>query len=167
MLRGSYSRRPAPFLRVPGKIVVALEFSETGRAALDAAIALAKDMRSSLVLVHAFQRAFMAPDLSPVTAARVQDLEGRLEEDDAIALSTEWAARARDAGLNVETETAEGGAAKVIVDAGRRHDAQLIVVGTHGRTGLARLVAGSVAEVVVRHADRPVLVVPHKDAKHP
>ncbi|MHB1261836.1 MAG: universal stress protein [Thermoplasmatota archaeon] len=150
---------------MPGKILVALEFSETGRVALDAAIALAKDMRSSLVLVHAFERAFMAPDLSPGTAARVQDMEGRMEEDDAIDLSTEWAARAREAGLNVETETAEGGAAKVIVEAGQRHNAQLIVVGTHGRTGLARLIVGSVAEAVVRHADRPVLVVPHKDTK--
>jgi nucleotide-binding universal stress UspA family protein len=151
---------------VPGKILVALEFSETGQAALDAAIAMAKDLRTSLVLVHAFQRSFMAPDLAPAIAARMQDMEGRLEQDEAVDLSTAWAARARAAGLNVETETAEGSVAAVIVEAGRRHDAQLIVVGTHGRTGLARLVAGSVAEVVVRHADRPVLVVPHKDAKH-
>jgi universal stress protein A len=151
---------------MPGKILVALEFSENGQVALDAAIALAKDLRSSLVLVHAFQRAFMAPDLSPANAARLQDMEGRQEEDEAVDLSTEWAARARAAGLTVVTETREGSVATVIVEAGRRHDAQLIVVGTHGRTGLARLVAGSVAESVVRHADRPVLVVPHKDAKH-
>lgn len=45
-----------------------------------------------------------------------------------------------------------------------RADATIIVVGTHGRTGLKRLVLGSTAEVVVRHADRPVLVVPHRDA---
>jgi nucleotide-binding universal stress UspA family protein len=152
---------------MPGKILVAIEFSETGQAALDAAIAMAKDMRASLVLVHAFQRAFMAPDLSPAIAARVQDMEGRLEQDDAVDLSTDWASKARAAGLNVETETLEGTVATVIVEAGRRHDALLIVVGTHGRTGLARLLEGSVAEVVVRHSDRPVLVVPHKDAKEP
>lgn len=150
---------------MPGKILVALEFSDTGQAALAAAIALAKDMRASLVLVRAFQRDFMAPDLSPAFAARVQDMEGRLEQGDAVALSTEWASKARAAGLNVETETVEGSAATVIVEAGRRHDALLIVVGTHGRTGLARLLEGSVAEVVVRHADRPVLVVPRKDTK--
>jgi nucleotide-binding universal stress UspA family protein len=148
---------------VPGKILVAVELSDVGRSALDAAIGLAKDLCCSLVLLHAFQRAFMAPEVTPAIAARVQDMEGRLEEGQAIDLSTKWASRARASGLAVETETAEGDIATVIVEAARRHDALLIVVGTHGRTGLRRLLEGSVAEVVVRHADRPVLVVPHRD----
>ena len=151
---------------MPGKLLVALDFSDVGRAALDAAIALAKDLRAGLVLVHVFQRAFMAPDLSPVTAARLADLEGKGEEADAIDLSTEWATHARAAGLSVETETVDGDPATAIVAAGQRHDATMLIVGTHGRTGLARLVSGSVAEVVVRHSDRPVLVVPHKETKH-
>lgn len=152
---------------MPGKLLVALDFSDVGRAALDAAIALAKDLRAHLVLVHAFQRAFMAAELAPGIAARVQDQEGKVEEADAVDLSTDWAAHARAAGLNVETETIEGDVATAIVEAARRHDATLIVVGTHGRTGVKRLVLGSTAEVIVRHADRPVLVVPHKEAPRP
>lgn len=147
---------------MPGTLLVALDFSDVGRAALDAAIALAKDLRARLVLVHAFQRAFMAPELAPGPAVRVADQEGRLEEAEAIDLSTEWAGHARAAGLTVATETVEGDPATAIVEAARRHEATLIVVGTHGRTGVKRLVLGSTAESVVRHADRPVLVVPHK-----
>ena len=147
---------------MPGTLLVALDFSDVGRAALDAAIALAKDLRARLVLVHSFQRAFMAPELAPGIAARVQDQEAKVEEADAIDLSTEWAAHARQAGLTVDTEVLEGDVATAVTEAARRHDATLIVVGTHGRTGVKRLVLGSTAELVVRHADRPVLVVPHK-----
>ena len=151
---------------MPGKLLVALDFSEVGEGALDAAIALAKDLKAQLVLVHAFQRAFMAPDVAPVTAAQLADLEGRLEEGDAVELSATWAAKARAAGLTVTTETGSGDTAAVVVEAARRHGADLIVVGTHGRTGVQRLVLGSTAEVIVRHSDRPVLVVPHKKPAH-
>jgi nucleotide-binding universal stress UspA family protein len=149
---------------MPGKLLVAVDFSEVGRAALDAAIALAKDLGATLVLTHAFQRAFMAPELAaPPIAATVTDLEAREEEGDAIDLTTEWAALARSAGLRVETETVQGDVATAVVAAARRHGATMIVVGTHGRTGMQRLLLGSTAEVIVRHADRPVLVVPHKE----
>lgn len=150
---------------MPGKLVVALDFSDVGRGALDAAMALAKDLRASLVLVHSFRRAFMSPDLPAPglsVAATVPDLEARMERSDAIALSTEWAGLARAAGLNVETETSQSDPGHAAIEAARRHDALLIVVGTHGRTGLNRFLSGSVSEWVVRHADRPVLVVPHK-----
>lgn len=150
---------------MPGKLLVALEFSETGRAALAAAIGLAKDLGATLVLVHVFQRAFMKAEL-PVNlqvAARPPDLEAQAELADAEALATTWAGEARAAGVAVETETPRGDTVQALLDSARRHDATLIVVGTHGRTGLHRLVSGSVAEHVVRHADRPVLVVPHKE----
>ena len=48
-----------------------------------------------------------------------------------------------------------------ICDYAAKHGVDLIVIGTHGRTGLSRLLIGSVAEKVVRHASCPVLVVPH------
>ncbi|MEA3135991.1 MAG: hypothetical protein QOJ26_114 [Thermoplasmata archaeon] len=153
---------------MPGKILVALEFNETGRAALAAAIALAKDLRATLVLVHVFQRAFMKAELPTASsiAARPPDREAQAEAADAEALATTWADEARAAGLMVETETPRGDTVQAVLDSARRHAATLVVVGTHGRTGLHRLVAGSVAEHVVRHSDRPVLVVPHKDPKH-
>ena len=54
---------------------------------------------------------------------------------------------------------------RAICDYAVKHDVDLIVIGTHGRTGVSRLLIGSVAEKVVRHASCPVLVVPH--AKRP
>lgn len=52
-----------------------------------------------------------------------------------------------------------------LLELARREQADLIVLGTHGRTGLARAVLGSVAEEVLRHADIPVLVVPRSAAQ--
>lgn len=64
------------------------------------------------------------------------------------------------------TELLHGPCAKTIVDAARRHHCDLIVMGTHGRTGMTHALMGSVAEDVVRHAECPVLTVhgPRLDA---
>lgn len=141
-------------------ILVGVDFSPFGEAAFDAAIKLAKDLNAGLLLVHAFQRGFIEPDEPSLMAASIPDLEGVEEENDAVEMSTEWASRARGQGVQVQVETARGPPAGVIADAAKRHDAAMIVIGTHGRSGLSRLVLGSVAEAIVRHADRPVLVVP-------
>ena len=57
-------------------------------------------------------------------------------------------------------------AAKKLVNYAREENVDLIVMGTHGRTGLKRLLLGSVAEAVVRHAPCPVLLVKQGSAKH-
>ena len=68
-------------------------------------------------------------------------------------------ARARKAGEGAKTALIQGVAAERIVAAARRNRADLIVIGTHGRTGLARLMLGSVASRVVATAACPVLTV--------
>jgi universal stress protein A len=69
----------------------------------------------------------------------------------------------RLAGLPQARATVElGRPADVVVTTGGRGRGNLIVIGTHGRSGLAHLVMGSVAERVVRHAECPVLVVPRR-----
>jgi nucleotide-binding universal stress UspA family protein len=62
-------------------------------------------------------------------------------------------------GLDVEDVIARGEAASEIVRVARERDADLIVISSHGRTGLGRILFGSTAESVVRHAQCPVLVV--------
>lgn len=64
-----------------------------------------------------------------------------------------------DSGVEYEHIVKWGDAAEVIVDYAEKHDIDLIVIGTHGRSGLLRVVMGSVAEHVVRHAPCPVLAV--------
>jgi len=61
---------------------------------------------------------------------------------------------------NIATEVLTGAAAKTIVECATEHQCDLIVMGTHGRHGVAHLLMGSVAERVVRTAACPVLVVP-------
>jgi nucleotide-binding universal stress UspA family protein len=56
--------------------------------------------------------------------------------------------------------------AQIIVDVAKEEGADMIVIGTHGRTGLSRLVAGSVAEEVIRHANCPVVAVRQSSPEH-
>ena len=67
-------------------------------------------------------------------------------------------------GLEPEPEIVFGNAAESIVGAATRHNADVIVMGTHGRRGLVRALLGSVAERVVRTATVPVLTLPSPDA---
>ena len=69
------------------------------------------------------------------------------------------AERLRAKGFTVEAEHPEGHAATTIIERARAHGADLIAMTTHGRSGLGRLVFGSVAEEVLRHATCPVLLV--------
>ena len=63
---------------------------------------------------------------------------------------------------NVLVFSPQGNPREMIIETARDWDADLIIIGTHGRTGLMHLVMGSVAESVIRHSNIPVLVVPSK-----
>jgi nucleotide-binding universal stress UspA family protein len=67
--------------------------------------------------------------------------------------------RARAAGTRARAKLLEGGAAEQILKIGRRWRPDVIVIGTHGRSGVRHFLMGSVAEHVVRRASRPVLTV--------
>lgn len=69
------------------------------------------------------------------------------------------AARARDSGIETETAVRRGNPHDGILTYANEHDVDLIVMGTHGRTGIKRALLGSVTEDVVRHSEIPVLTV--------
>lgn len=122
---------------------------------------LASDMNAGMVLVHAFQPHILTHATAPMARAdALARVEGEVDLDEALELTAKWANKARGEGLDVETVAREADAAELILEAAQEHGAFMIVVGTHGRTGLRRLLMGSVAEAVLRGADRPVLVVP-------
>lgn len=124
--------------RTPAReILVATDFSISGAAAVEAAVAYARALGARLHLLHV--------DTAP--GAR-----------DVGALLREAAARAGD--VPVTVATTGGDPAQEILRYARRHAIDLVVVGTHGRTGVTRVLLGSVAERVVRGAACPVLVVP-------
>jgi universal stress protein A len=141
------------------RILVPLDFSEPSDAALDYARELAAKFGSSLLLIHVVEGAVVTGPFgaevfvyeSPgVHAALVEAAEREL------ALRIRPADRAR---FNARSEVVTGITAKSIVAYANACEADLIVMGTHGRSGLAHLLMGSVAEHVLRAAPCPVLTV--------
>jgi len=103
----------------------------------------------------------------PIVAYTVVDAAGltwmQTAEEEMSTQARELTARVgkelRDAGFATEAQVVKGDPREALVDAARTLRADLVVVGSHGRTGLAKLVLGSVANHVVTHAPCSVLVV--------
>jgi nucleotide-binding universal stress UspA family protein len=143
------------------RILCPIDFSDHSRRALDYALAIAHVHDSTLTLVH------VVP-LLPATAAYapmpMEPFPVMTPEDRAAlvqALGQMVADEGGDAG-RAERVVRQGRAAAEILDAATSGNSDLIVMGTHGRTGFERLVLGSVTEKVLRKAGCPVLTVPRR-----
>jgi len=140
--------------QVQQTILVATDFSEGSDQALERAIQLAKETGSRLAIVHTIEPALEFP-----MAATYTEVGGGFYASVDLALAAR-AAKAAKAGVVCTTKILEGSVATEIADWAREIGATMIVQGTHGRTGLAHVLLGSVAEKVVRQATCPVLTVP-------
>jgi nucleotide-binding universal stress UspA family protein len=146
-------------------ILVALDGSQTASAALDAAIQLAHDAGAQLLPLYVVDIPVLAYDVPGFDPSIVRDAyveEGRIVCNDAQERMT----RAGVTGTprSVEAELGIEDVAQRIERTAADWHADLIVMGTHGRRGVQRLVLGSVAERVLRNAHRPVLLVPARAA---
>jgi universal stress protein A len=130
-------------------ILVPVDFSPDSLNALSSARGLAKQFGAELLLLHV---------IAPIDLITVSDVfeEQRRAGDAAL---TRIGAELRTAGQRFRVMVKAGVPSRLIVDTARRSGADLIVLGTHGRTGLAHMLIGSVAEKVVRTATCPVLTV--------
>ncbi|MBI5548715.1 MAG: universal stress protein [Deltaproteobacteria bacterium] len=139
------------------KILCPVDFSSTSRRALNAAAELAQMHGAELHLLHVYQ----APGVSfPEATIYAGDDVLQQLVDMVVKSLSEWKVEAeRKGALNVVTHTAMGVPFAEILRFAERHEVDLIVMGTHGRTALMRVLIGSVAEKVVRHAPCPVLTV--------
>jgi universal stress protein A len=145
------------------RILCATDFSETAEAAWDLACELARLHRAELQLVHVFVELplYSMAEVPGPAVAQVWD-EQRAWVQKAL---DERVAAASTTGLTVRALLKTGAPAAAITETATEERSDLIVIGTHGRTGLNRLVIGSVAERVVRIAPCPVLTVkPHASA---
>lgn len=154
--------RPGP--AAGGVVVGATDFSDPALPAVEAGVSEARRRGLPVIIVHCMDLlppgviGYEVPPISAeVVAGMRQHWERRLEE----------ALGRFGAGANGRYVLAEGPAGAMIVESAREAGAALVVVGTHGRTGLRRLVLGSVAEAVVRNAPCSVLVVRLADAAAP
>jgi nucleotide-binding universal stress UspA family protein len=134
---------------------------------LDHAEALAGAFGSRITLVRATtspevllaETAGAGPGVGDVTPAMDPTPVIEAEHDAARDYLNEVVARLQQHGLQVQAEQHEGAAADVIVERAQALGASLILMTTHGRGGLGRVVFGSVADAVLRHATCPVLLV--------
>lgn len=139
------------------RILVAMDFSPSSEAALRSAVMLAKRFKAEAFLVH-------APE--PSDSSRPAHVHNREFSSHRADRQFQQAVSALQADQFVTDRiVVPGNPVEVILDQAKRVMAELIVMGTHGRRGLQRLVLGSVAESVVRRAGCPVLVV--RAAKRP
>ena len=139
-------------------ILVPTDFSDTAELALRTALSLGHDHHAKLLLVAA------PPPPPPVSEVYVP-----LHGDDGVteAMKRQLSELARSiTSLPVETKLMIGSPGPAIVAVADECQADLIVMGTHGRSGLSRLLMGSVAEYVLRHAPCPVLTIKPATAEH-
>ncbi|MEA2697448.1 MAG: hypothetical protein QOI66_1719 [Myxococcales bacterium] len=136
-------------------ILVATDFSPCARTAIQLASALARRLDAQLHLVHVFQPAPL--DLAAMPSGTGWELEMMADAEKKIVHE---ASDLRRTGIAVSGEVQMGLPASLIVATAHAVGASLIVVGTHGRTGIVNLYLGSIAERVCRTATCPVLVTP-------
>lgn len=152
-------RRTEKTALLPQRILVPVDLSPGSREALEAALSLAKSFGAAVHVLYVWS---LPPHLPLVELQS----DGRWTADELERSTGEAAAQALDAFLNgitapeevlFSTAVKEGDPAKVIVETAEEHD--LLIQSTHGRTGMSRMVLGSVATKVVRHSTIPVYSV--------
>jgi nucleotide-binding universal stress UspA family protein len=140
------------------RIVHASDFSPASRRAFEQAVDLAKANRAELVLVHVMETVVPWAEDAYVSAQAVERLLGSARTQATKQLDA-LARKAKAPGVRVTTQLVDGSPREAIPLVARRKRADLVVVGTHGRTGLGRLLLGSVAERIVATSPCPVLTV--------
>ena len=141
------------------KILVPIDGSSTANRGLREAIRLAKSQKARLRLLHVVDEHYALAGAQP--GPYIEDMIDSFRRDGRriVKGGVEMARRNGITAQGLMVESLTGGAADLIVREARKWGAQLIVLGTHGRRGVRRLVLGSDAEQIVRTAAVPVLLV--------
>jgi nucleotide-binding universal stress UspA family protein len=150
------------------RILVAVDGSDTARHAFEAALALAQSEGAELQPHYIVENAsiyYNVPGYDPSVLRNQLIAQGN-------ELGKTFTAQMQAAGvkgaMKVDEASSLADVSSLILDAAKDFDADLLVLGTHGRRGFKRLVLGSVAEQCVRQASLPVLLIPaaaHHDAQ--
>ena len=148
-------------------ILFPTDFSECGNYALSYAASLARTFKASIICLNVIEPIVPTVGYSGMTEPLpIADIAEQLE-DSAERELPKLAECDECSGIEVEELVVHGEASAEIVRVARDRNVDLIVIASHGRTGLGRILFGSTAEAVVRHAGCPVLVVkpPQEEAE--
>jgi nucleotide-binding universal stress UspA family protein len=152
------------------KILIGIDDSKFAKNAAKTGFDLAKQFGAAVGLVNIIEATYIPSPVTDTTIGmpmetgvnmvgiEMLDIQNHISDD--IIAST---IKTYGEGLEVTHFTDYGSTADGIINCSKEFKADLIVIGTHSRTGFDRLFMGSVAEHVVRHAEMPVLVVPFKE----
>lgn len=154
------SQKAAPPVFKIRRILVPIDFSPCSKKALQYAIPFAKQFRARLCLLYVGQGYYLLPDLAPTNLNTYK----MGEHADAAGKLALFATREIPETLAVDILVRNGQPALEIGDVAKDIDADLIIISTHGYTGVKHIWFGSIAEQVVRHATCPVLVV--RESEH-
>lgn len=138
-------------------ILFPTDFSQGARAAMDHAVSLARDYNAKLILLYVIQDISIAEWYIP-SSLSVTDLIEDMQKS-AWKEMDKWAAEVSGAGREIGKMVVRGVPFVEIIKTAKDTNADLIVIGTHGRTGIDHMLFGSTAEKVVRKAPCPVLTV--------
>ncbi len=138
------------------RVLVALDDSEQAREALDYALAEFDDAEVvALTVINPLEAGFSTEAAIPGYSEEWYERA----KADAEALFADARERGAEAGVSLQTHVEHGRPVQCIVDYAEEHDVDHVVVGSHGRSGVSRILLGSVAEGVVRQSPVPVTVV--------
>ncbi|HLW38125.1 MAG TPA: universal stress protein [Candidatus Eremiobacteraceae bacterium] len=137
-------------------IVVPIDGSEPAAAAIDLALRMVKEQRAALSFIYVLEIEKLAIATVPVSMnpELIFDEARKAAEE----ILTGAKARAKKAGVEADVRLLEGDCVDSVLQFARDNKSELIVIGSHGRTGITRALLGSVAEGIIRRAPVPVLV---------
>ena len=147
------------------KILVPVDYSDCSRGAMEYALFLAERFDAEIVVLHIAEIPLGEEEHTVVKPDTGEEqFLSELIMQQAVKAETEFLAPfVRHTTIPIEKSLLKGRPGKVIVEAAADRGADLIVMGTHGRSGFDRLIMGSVTERVLRSAPCPVVVVRHPD----
>ena len=141
------------------KILIATDDGPNAEKVASAGMRLAQQLSAEVALVSVVDTQFLMTE----GAVSPRELVDSMKED--FRKSQELMEEKIFRGISLLKFIEEGSPHEMIIKVAGEWNADLIVIGTHGRTGLSHLLMGSVAEKVIRHSSRPLYVIPTKEAE--
>lgn len=140
------------------KIFVPTDFSPCSEEAIAYAVFLAEQLNATILLTHILEPIGYPIDFAMIESSEFDQMKASQALD---RIARPW----RQKGIRIETHLFKGDPVAQIVKEAKNLECDLIVMGTHGRTGMAHLMMGSVAERVIRTSSIPVLTVRQRKGK--
>jgi universal stress protein A len=140
------------------RILFGTDFSPASRPAFRRAVSLARQSRGRLLIVHVMPSGWPLGAEGYVTPRMYDEMERAIRRSSQKHLDR-LVARAKKSGASARSLLLSGPAPEAIARTARKEKSDVVIVGTHGRTGLERVLAGSVASQIVGTAPCPVLTV--------